>query len=461
MSEWKPLVPLCAGAAMLLLDVTVVNVALPSAAAELRAGFTELQWTVDVYVLALAALLLGAGSAADRFGRRRTYVVGLAAFGAASLACGLSPAPGALIAARAVQGVAAACLFATAPALLDQTYRGRARGFAFGVWGGVSAAAAAAGPVVGGVLTHYLGWRWIFLVNVPVSAAALVLALRLFPRSARDPRRRLDLLGTGAFAVSAGALVYLLIRGGAVGWTSTAALVLLAVCLLALVVFALVERRRAFPVLEPALLRRKPFLGASVAAVALTVSAYSYLLYVSLRLQTHDGLSALQTGLVLAPLGVTAMISALLRGRSPDHPPPRVPIALGLLLIAAGALVMLVAGTSWPSVLVGTAVTGTGTGLVSPVLAATAIGAVPGDRAGMASAVNAACRQLGTAVGIALFGAVYARHGLPVLYAISAAVGITGAAVVWPLLRTARPGRPRTHPIHPTGPRAPESRSRP
>jgi EmrB/QacA subfamily drug resistance transporter len=461
MSEWKPLVPLCAGAAMLLLDVTVVNVALPSTAAELRAGFTELQWTVDVYVLALAALLLGAGSVADRFGRRRVYAVGLVVFGLASLACGLSPSPEALIAARAVQGVGAACLFAVAPALLDETYRGRARGVAFGVWGGVSAAAAAAGPVVGGVLTHYQGWRWIFLVNVPISAVALVLALRLFPRSPGDRGRRLDLAGTGAFAVSAGALVYLLIRGNEIGWTSTAALALLAVCLLALLVFALVERRRAFPVLEPALLRRKPFLGVSVAALALTVSAYSYLLYVSLRLQTHDGLSALQAGLVLAPLGVTAMTAALLKGRLLGHLPPRVPIALGLLLIAAGALVMLIAGASWPVVLAGTAVTGAGTGLVSPVLAATAINAVPGDRAGSASAANAACRQLGTAVGIALFGAVYAHHGLPALFAISAAVGVTGAALAWPLLRTATSGRPRTPVIDPTGARAPRPRSRP
>jgi EmrB/QacA subfamily drug resistance transporter len=458
--HWKPLIPLSAGTAMLLIDVTIVNVALPRTAAELRAGFTDLQWIVDSYVLVLAALLLGAGSMADRFGRRRIYATGLAVFGAASLACGLSPSAPVLIAARAVQGMSAACLFATAPALLNDTYRGRARGIAFGIWGGVGAAAAAAGPVVGGLLTHYLGWRSIFLVNVPVSAVALVLILRLFPRSARDHRQRLDLVGIGAFTVCASTLVYLLIRGNEIGWTSPAAFALLAVCALGLTAFAIAERRHAFPVLDLALLRSKAFLGVSVAALALAMSAYSYLLYASLWLQSHDGLSPLQAGLVLAPLGFAAMAAALVRGRFLDWLPPRTPISGGLLLIAAGALVMLAAGPSWPAMVAGTAVAGTGIGLISPVLAATAIGAVPGDRAGMASAANASCRQLGTAIGIALFGSVFVHYGLRALFAISAAVGVIGAVLTWRLLRTAAQstrtpagttGRPVGNPELPTG----------
>lgn len=455
--HWKPLIPLCAGAAMLLLDVTIVNVALPQTAEELHAGFTDLQWIIDIYVLVLAALLLGAGSMADRFGRRRFYAAGLAVFGSASLACGLAPSPLVLIAARAVQGMSAACLFATAPALLNDTYQGRARGMAFGIWGGVSAAAAAAGPVVGGVLTHYLGWRSIFLVNVPVSAVALVLALRVFPRSAGDRRQRLDLLGITAFAVCAGALVYLLIRGNEIGWASPAAFTLLAVCVLALAMFVVVERRHAFPVLDLTLLRGKPFLGVTVAALTLTAAAYSYLLYASLWLQSRGGLSPVQAGLVLAPLGFAAMASALVRARYLASLPPRVSIAGGLALIAVGALVMLAAGPSWPIMIAGTAVAGAGTGMISPVLAATAIAAVPGNRAGMASAANVASRQLGTALGIALFGSVFVHHGLRALFAISAAIAVTGAVLTWLLLRAEAPGT--NTPTEPTGNREQRSRT--
>jgi EmrB/QacA subfamily drug resistance transporter len=422
---------------MLLLDVTIVNVALPEAVTELHASFSDLQWIVDSYVLVLAAFLLAAGTFADRFGRRRVYCLGLAAFGAASLACGLAPGPETLIVARVIQGLGAASMFAVAPALINETYQGKARGLAFGVWGGVSAAAAAAGPVVGGVLTHYLGWRWIFLVNVPISVVAVVLALRVLPRSRGDRSRRLDLAGTALFTVSAGALVFGLIRGNEIGWGSSATLAALVGSVIAFLAFLLTERSRTFPVVRMDILRDRAFAGVSIASVAFTLSAYSCLLYVSLQLQANDHLSPLQAGLVLAPLGFAAMVTALAKGRLLGLLPVRVPITAGLLMVGTGSLVM--AGTSsgpvWPLVLAGTTVAGAGTGLVSPMLAATAVSIVPRGQEGMASAVNAACRQLGTALGIAGFGALFPHYGLRALFLLSACIAVSGAVLSWILLR--------------------------
>ncbi|MCS7484093.1 MFS transporter [Umezawaea endophytica] len=431
MRQWAPLWAVCAGAAMLLFDVTIVHVALPSTGADLHASLSDLQWVVDVYALVLAALLLTSGALADRFGGRRLFTLGLGVFGAASLACALAPEPWFLITARAVQGVGAACVFATGPALLHQAYEGRARGIAFGVWGAVSGAAAAAGPLVGGVLTHQLNWRWVFLVNVPVSVLAVVLAMTAFTRSPTAADRGLDLLGTACFAAATGSVIYALIRGDRI---------LFGVALAALVAFVLVERRHPHPVLDLRLLRSPAFTGVSLAALTLSLSAYSGLLYVSLRLR-GDGLSALQTGLALAPLGVTALVVSSLFGRGLHDTSPRLPIAGGLLLVAAGTLTMTVA--SWQFVVVGTAVAGTGIGLVSPMLAKTAIGAVPGDRAGMATAANAACRQIGTAVGIAMLGPIFQAHGLRAAFAVCAGMALLGSALSFALLRHPHSAVPR------------------
>lgn len=422
---------------MLLLDVTIVNVALPEAAAELGATFTDLQWVMDGYILALAALLLGTGAVADRFGRRRVYCSALATFGLASLCCGLAPSPELLTAARTVQGLGAAGMFAIAPALLHASYEGRMRGIAFGVWGGVSAAAAAAGPLVGGVVTHFLGWRWIFLVNVPICVVAVLLAPRVLTRTPGDSGRRLDLAGTVLFTLSSGALVYGLIRGNELGWTSPASVALFSGSALAMAAFLFTERRRSFPVLDPRLLRDGRFVGISLAAITMTVAAYSSLLYVSLWLQTRDGLSPLLTGLVMAPLGFTAMVTALAKGRLGASAPPRAPIACGLVFVGAGGLVMASAGPGpfWPWVLAGTALAGVGAGLVSPLLASTALSIVSRERTGMASAVNAACRQFGTALGIALFGALFPHFGLRILFLVSTGVALAGAALTWVLLR--------------------------
>ena len=187
MRKWWPLVAICAGACMLLVDVTIVNVALPDMARQLHTTFSDLQWVIDLYALVLGALVLTVGAVADRFGRRRLYLIGLVLFAAASLACGLAPNVGLLIAARGVQGVGAAAMFATTMALISNTYTGRERGMAFGIWGAVNGAASAVGPIIGGLLTANFGWRWIFLVNLPVSVVAVAMTLRVIAES-KDPQ---------------------------------------------------------------------------------------------------------------------------------------------------------------------------------------------------------------------------------------------------------------------------------
>lgn len=202
--SWWPLAAITLGNFMLLIDVTIVNTALPQVARGLDASFTSLQWVMDIYALALAALLMVAGSAADLFGRRRLYLVGLAVFAISSLACGLAPDAGVLIAARAVQGLGAAAMFATNTPLLMATYSGRDRGIAFGVWGGTSGAAAAVGPVLGGVLTEYVDWRAIFLVNLPLTAIAVWITVRSIDESRGVPGVRIDWPGAASFTVCAG-----------------------------------------------------------------------------------------------------------------------------------------------------------------------------------------------------------------------------------------------------------------
>jgi EmrB/QacA subfamily drug resistance transporter len=305
MRKWWPLVAVCAGAFMLLVDVTIVNVALPDMARQLHTTFTDLQWVIDLYALVLGALVLTVGSVADRFGRRRLYLLGLVLFAASSLTCGLAPNVGVLIAARGVQGLGAAAMFATTMALISSSYSGRDRGVAFGAWGAVNGAAAAAGPIIGGLLTTHFGWRWIFLVNLPVSVVAVALTLVVVVES-RDPHpRRVDVPGMVSFTVAAAALTYALIRGA---WASGLTLGLLAVTVVALVSFVLVERRRSDPMLDLSLLRNRSFTAMLLAGGLLSAAAWSSMAYLSLWLQSVLDLSPIQAGLVVLPSALGAFI---------------------------------------------------------------------------------------------------------------------------------------------------------
>ncbi|WP_369263909.1 MFS transporter [Streptomyces sp. R35] len=408
MRTWGPLTAVCLGTFMLLLDVTIAVVALPDMARALHATLSDLQWVIDGYALALAALLLGIGAAADILGRRRVHVAGVVLFAVASLLCGLASGPGMLVAARGLQGVGAAAMFATTLPLLGSVYQGRQRSAALGVWGAVSGGAAAVGPVLGGLLTEGPGWRWIFFVNLPVSVASVWLTLKVVPES-RGPRgMRVDWAGTATFACFAGATTYGVVKAGAEGWGSAVTAVSFAVAALALAAFVAVERRAAYPLLDLSLLRKPAFIGVMTGALAFNGVAFGVLPYVSIWMQTVLGMSPVRGGLTLLPLTGASVVVAILAGKLLHGVPARLTIGGGLLLIGSGALCQAVldAGASWTVLVPGLVLVGIGTGFVSPAIAGAALAAVPPERAGMAGGAVNTVRQLGYALGVAVFGTV-------------------------------------------------------
>lgn len=415
MRKWLPLVAISIGTLMLLVDVTIVNVALPDMATDLGTSFTALQWVIDIYALMLAALLLGVGTIADRLGHRRTYLAGLVLFAAASAASGLAPTPAVLILARAVQGVGAAAMFATTFALLNSAYHGRDRGIAYGIWGSVSGAASAIGPIAGGLLTEHLSWQWIFFVNLPFCLAAIALTVRAIgPDVAHPDARRLDVGGIATFTAFAAGITFALIRANEHGWTDGLVLTLTVLAILALAGFVAIERRSDHPLLDLSLLRHGPFTGALIAGAALTISAFSFLAFVSIWLQSALGLSPVAAGLAGAlPMAVSAFVTSAVAGRFLHGDRNWLAVGGGLLLCGLGALVMalqLHSGAGWPALVAGLLVSGVGVGLAAPTLSSTAMSAVPLHRGGMAAGAVNTTRQLGFAVGLAALGSVLAAR---------------------------------------------------
>ncbi|GAA2396586.1 MFS transporter [Dactylosporangium salmoneum] len=417
MRKWLPLLAVSLSTFMLLIDLTIVSVAAPDLARELHSSFAALQWTVDLYVLVLAALLMAAGSLSDRLGHRRVFVTGLVVFAAASLSCGLAPDAGVLIAARGVQGLGAAAMYATNAALLGLTYSGRDRSVAFGVWGAANGAAAAAGPILGGLLTEHAGWRSIFLVNLPVAAVAALLARVALPGGRGRGPGRIDAPGVVSFTVASALVVYGLIRAGSAGWSDRWTVAALAAGAAAAAGFVLIERGRPEPMLDLRLFRRPSFAALMFGAAALTASAFANLVFVSLWAQSVLGLGAMAAGLVLAPMAVVAFVVAGAGGRLLHGVPPRHSIGWGLLLVAAGtALCMLVGPDSgWVALAPGLCVTGIGVGLSTPVLASAALSVVPAERAGMANGASNTFRQLGYALALPVFATVVAGRAGEVL----------------------------------------------
>jgi EmrB/QacA subfamily drug resistance transporter len=407
--KWWTLIAVCVATFMLLLDITIVNVALPDIQTKLHASFSELQWVVDAYALMLAALLLTAGSLADLFGRRIVFAAGLVLFSLASLACGLAPDAVTLDLFRGAQGIGGAVMFATSLALLAQEFHGRERGTAFGVWGATIGGAVAIGPLVGGVLTEGLGWEWIFFVNVPIGVGAVALTLLRVPES-RDPNARgVDWLGVLTFSSALFLLVFSLIRGNDEGWTSPLILGLLGGAVALLVVFFAVEVRQERPMLDLSLFRKPTFAGASIVAFALSFSMFSMFLYLTLYIQNVLGYSPLQAGLRFLPLTLVSFVVAPMAGRLSTRFSARLFFACGLGLVGVGLLLMggLRFDSDWTALLAGFLVAGAGVGMVNPVLASTAVGVVDPARSGMASGINNTFRQVGIATGIAALGAIF------------------------------------------------------
>ncbi len=410
--KWWTLIAVCIGTFMLLLDVTIVNVALPSMQRSLHASFTDLQWVVDAYALTLAALLLTTGSLADLFGRRRLFMIGLVVFTLSSLASGLAASPLWLNLARGAQGIGGAAMYSTSLALLGSAFQGRERGTAFGVWGAITGLAVAIGPVVGGALTTGLSWRWIFLVNVPIGAVAFILTALRVDESRQSGARRPDLIGFVTFSGALGALVFALIKGNSLGWGSAeiiACLIGAGVLFLLFVIAELLQRERAM--FDLSLVRKPTFTGGLIAAFSISAGLFSLLLYLTLYIQDVLRYSAFQTGLRFLVLSGAVLTTSGLAGRLTAIVPIRFLIAPGLALIGVGLLLMRgVSDTSgWTTLIPGLIFAGAGTGFVNPPLASTAIGVVTPDRAGMASGINSTARQVGIAMGIAGLGAVFSH----------------------------------------------------
>jgi EmrB/QacA subfamily drug resistance transporter len=407
--RWWTLGAVCVATFMLLLDITIVNVAIPVIQRDLGASFQDLQWVVDAYALTLASFMLTAGSLADLLGRRRIFVAGLALFSLASLLCGLSTSPTALNLSRALQGVGGAAMFATSLALLASAFTGRERGTALGIWGATVGASVAVGPLVGGLLVQHVSWQSIFFVNLPIGVAAIAVTLRTV-RETKDPAAaRIDWAGLVTFSTALFALVFALVRGNSEGWSSPLILGLLAAAAVLLAVFGAVERRQARPMLDLSLFRKPSFVGVSLVAFALSASMFSMFLYLTFYVQNTLGFSPLDAGLRFLPVTLVSFVCAAISGNLTERVPVRLLLGGGLGLVGAGLLLMsgLNAHSGWTHLLPGFIVSGAGIGLTNPAIASTAVGVVDPSRAGMAAGINNTFRQVGIATGIAGLGAIF------------------------------------------------------
>jgi EmrB/QacA subfamily drug resistance transporter len=410
--KWWTLAVVCTSMFMLLVDITIVNVALPDISSDLGSDFTELQWVIDAYALTLAALLLTAGSLADLLGRRFVFVGGLVIFTAASLACGLATSPIFLILARAVQGAGGAVMFATNLALIGSAFTGRDRGIAFGAFGATAGLAVSIGPLVGGALTTGLGWEWIFFVNVPIGLAAIAIA-RLRVEESRNPDARgIDWLGLVTWSTALFLLIFGLLRANTEGWDHPLIVGSFVVAVLLLVAFVVIEHRRDEPMLDLDLFRKPTFSGAGIAAFAVSASILAAFLYIALYMQRDLGYSAWETGLRFLPVSLGAFIFAGPSGRLTSVVPVRFLLGGGLLLVGVGLLLMrqVEPGSDWTALLPGMIVAGIGVGFTNPPIASTAIAVVQPAHAGMASGINNTFRQVGIATGIAALGTLFSTR---------------------------------------------------
>jgi EmrB/QacA subfamily drug resistance transporter len=408
-NKWWTLAAVCVATFMLLLDITIVNVALPEIRADLGASFSDLQWVVDAYALGLAAFLLLTGSLADRLGRRRVFTWGLVLFVVASVLCGLAGTPTFLNLSRVLQGIGGAAMFATSLALIAQAFQGPDRATAFGAWGATIGAAVAIGPLVGGVCTEHLGWESIFFLNVPIGAFAVFITQRFVAESRDERERRIDWLGAALFSGGLFALVFALVRGNAEGWTDPLIIGCFSESVALLLAFVAVELRAEDPTFDLGLLRNRSFNGVSIAAFGLSAAMFSMFLYLTLYIQNQLEYGPLDAGLRFLPMTLVSFVAAPVAARLQEGRPARWFFGGGLLLVGVGLMLMrgITPESDWEALLPGLLVAGLGVGVVNPIIASVAVGVVEPREAGMASGINSTFRQVGIATGIAALGAVF------------------------------------------------------
>jgi EmrB/QacA subfamily drug resistance transporter len=440
--KWRALLIVCVAIFMLLLDITVVNVALPNIQKDLHTSFTDLQWVVDAYALLLATCVLNAGTLGDWLGRKRVFIGGVALFTAASALCGAATTPLFLNLARALQGVGGAVMFAVSLAILSQEFHGRERGTAFGIWGATIGLAVAIGPLVGGALTEWAGWRWIFFVNLPIGAACVFGAAAYLHESRDEQHAGFDLLGFALLTAGLFVLVLALLRAETWGWGSGRIIGLFVAAAVILPAFVLTQLREREPMFDVRLFRKPAFAGAQLIAFTISSAMFSQFLYLTLYLQNYLHLSPLQAGLRFLPLSLLSFFVAPIAGRLSSRMPVRILFGVGMGLVGTSLLLMhgITHSSHWTTLLAGFIVGGIGVGMVNAPLAATAVGVVEPRRAGMASGINNTFRQVGIATGIAGLGAIYQSHqdmiaGLNAILFIAAFVAFAGAVLGFALVR--------------------------
>jgi EmrB/QacA subfamily drug resistance transporter len=449
--RWWTLAAVSLGLFMIMLDNTVVNVALPTIQRDFGAALSELEWIVTGYALTFAALLLTGGKLADLLGRRRLFVAGLAIFASSSLACALAPSAGFLIGARVVQGVGAALMNPATLSIITAAFPPRERGSAIGIWVGVSATALAVGPLVGGLLTEHAGWSSIFYINVPIGALAIAASFLLIDET-RDSseEQRLDLPGLATSGLGLFALTYGLIEGNTHGWTSGRIVGAFVVAAASLAAFFVLERRQRLPMLDLSLFRSSTFTGANTVVLLVALAMFGVLFFVSLYMQNVLGYSAVQAGAAFLPMTLLIVFVAPIVGRLSDRIGSRSLMTVGMAVVAAQLFYFSRLGVHenyWalvPGLLLG----GIGMPSVMTPASAAAMSGVSVDKAGVGSAVLNTSRQVGGSLGIALMGAIMAHeiagsrasaafvHGLSIALVVAGVIALAGAVVAATLVRS-------------------------
>ena len=465
--KWWTLAAVAVGLFMIMLDNTVVNVALPSMAQDLGADLSGLEWIVTGYALTFASLMLTGGKLADLLGRRLIFVTGLAIFTTASLACGLAESENVLIAARVVQGAGAALMNPATLSIIAATFPPHQRGTAIGIWAGVSALALAIGPLIGGLLTEHLDWSWIFFVNVPIGILGIIASFILIPESKDESHeQRLDFPGLLTSGLGLFALTYGLIEANTYGWTSTRILVSFGIAAVMLVAFVLLETRQRLPMLDLSLFRNRTFAGANLSILLVALAMFGVFFFVSLYMQGILGYSPVETGAAFLPMTVLIILTAPIAGRVSDRIGSRWLMTAGMLLVSIQLLYFsrLTEHSTYVDLLPALMVGGTGMALVMTPSAAAAVRALPVDKSGVGSAVLNAFRQVGGSMGIALMGAIMAHEvggvsgpalfrdpalfvdGFSTTLTVAAGIALVGAVVSFVLVRPHEldePGPPR------------------
>jgi EmrB/QacA subfamily drug resistance transporter len=433
-----------------MLDNTVVNVALPSIQRDLGADLSELEWIVAGYALTFAALMLTGGKLADLLGRRLIFVVGLAVFTGASLACGFAESGEFLVGARIVQGAGAALMNPATLSIISATFPPHQRGMAIGIWAGVSALALAIGPLVGGLLTQHIDWSWIFFVNVPVGILAVAASFAFIDESKDTSEvQRLDLPGLVTSGLGLFALTYALIEANTYGWTSARIVVAFLVAAVALASFVLLERHQRVPMLDLSLFRSGTFAGANVVVLLAVLAMFGIFFFVSLYMQNILGFSAVQTGAAFLPMTIMIILIAPIAGRTSDRFGSRWLMTAGMVLVAVQLLYFsrLEVDSRFWNLLPGFVIGGVGMALTMTPSVAAAVRAVPVDKSGVGSAVLNAFRQVGGSMGIALMGAIMAHQiggrrtpeafidGFSTALVVAALIAFAGAVVAAALVR--------------------------